>query len=50
MHQVDEKILARMKFNEEIVYFKIQATILIVSAGGGLYIFDLATFKKLESL
>ena len=50
LHENSEKILARMKFNDSIVYFKICATILIVSAGGGLYIFDLATFKKLESL
>ena len=32
------------------MYFKLQATILIVSAGGGLYIFCLRTFKKMESL
>ena len=46
----NSKILARLRFNEDIVFFKIQQTILIVSAGGGLYIFDLSTFKKLESL
>ena len=50
MQENNSKILARLKFNEEIIFFKIQKTILIVSAGGGLYIFDLKTFKKLESL
>ena len=50
MQERNSKILARLKFNEEIVFFRIQFTILIVSAGGGLYIFDLGTFKKLESL
>ena len=50
MQERNSKILARLKFNEEIVFFRIQHTILIVSAGGGLYIFDLGTFKKLESL
>ena len=50
IQQNDSKILARLRFNEEIVYFKLQATILIVSAGGGLYIFCLRTFKKMESL
>ena len=46
----NSKILARLRFNEEILFFKIQDTVLIVSAGGGLYIFCLKTFKKLESL
>ena len=50
MQENNSKILARLKFNEEIVFFQIQKTILIVSAGGGLYIFDLKTFEKLESL
>lgn len=50
MQEKNSQILARLKFNEEIIFFKIQATILIVSAGGGLYIFDMQTFKKLESL
>lgn len=44
------QILARLRFNESVVFFKIHATILIVSAGGGLYIFSLTNFKKVESL
>ena len=50
IHQNNSKILARLRFNEEIVFFKIMCTVLIVSAGGGLYIFSLQTFKKMESL
>ena len=50
MEEKNAKILARLKFNEEIVFFKIMGKVLIVSAGGGLYIFDIETFKKLESL
>ena len=50
MQQSDCKILARLRFNEEIVFFKIQAQILIVSSGGGLYIFSLRNMKKIESL
>lgn len=50
MKQNNSKILARLKFNEEIIYFKIQARILIISAGGGLYIFCTRSLTKLESL
>lgn len=50
MQEKNSKILARLKFNEAIVFFKIENTALIVSAGGGLYIFSLKTFKKIESL
>ena len=50
IQQDNSKILARLRFNEEILFFKLEGTVLIVSAGGGLYIFCLKTFKKLESL
>jgi hypothetical protein len=44
MKENSTHILARLRFNEDIVFFKIEATILIVSAAGGLYIFSLKTF------
>ena len=50
IQQNNSKILARLRFNEEIVFFKIMCTVLIVSAGGGLYMFCLRSFKKMESL
>ena len=50
MEEKSQKILARLRFNEDIVFFKIEETILIVSAGGGIYVFCLKTFKKIESL
>ncbi len=50
MAKGDRKVLAKIKFNEPIVFFKIHGGILVASAGGGLYVFCLETLKKLESL
>jgi hypothetical protein len=50
MAKGDRKVLAKIRFNEPIIYFKIEGSILIVSAGGGLYVFSLENFKKIESL
>ena len=50
MQQNNSKIVARLRFNDEIILFKLHAQILIVSSGGGLYIFSLHNMQKIESL
>ena len=44
------RILARLKFNDDIVFFQIKEEVLIVSVGGSLFIFSLKTLTKLETL
>ena len=43
------QILARLKFSDQIVFFQIQGEVLIISSGGGLYIFCLKTLQKLQT-